>query len=318
MSAPRDERAHHLFFVFEVVMWHQLRKSLVWYVFIAPTFIIYALFVAYPTLQTFRLSVFREVATKQEFVGAAQYLRLLTTDIFYTALLNTIGLGIAFLVIVVPLSLILASLLNQLRIAPNLFKTIYFLPQITSTVAIALIFSYVFQPSWGLVNGTLHALGVSAVPLWLAEPRVGLTGSRALATIMAVWTALGYEMLIFLAGLQAVPSELYDAAVVDGAGSLQVWWYITIPSLRPTVIFILLTGTIDAMSRFSDLWTLGGPSGSPARSLQTVVMYMYQTAFEGSDFNLASAIAVVMFVIVLVLTLVNFRLFLRRDFASAD
>ncbi len=299
-------------------MWHQLRKSLVWYVFIAPTFIIYALFVAYPTLQTFRLSVFREVATKQEFVGAAQYLRLLTTDIFYTALLNTIGLGIAFLVIVVPLSLILASLLNQLRIAPNLFKTIYFLPQITSTVAIALIFSYVFQPSWGLVNGTLHALGVSAVPLWLAEPRVGLTGSRALATIMAVWTALGYEMLIFLAGLQAVPSELYDAAVVDGAGSLQVWWYITIPSLRPTVIFILLTGTIDAMSRFSDLWTLGGPSGSPARSLQTVVMYMYQTAFEGSDFNLASAIAVVMFVIVLVLTLVNFRLFLRRDFASAD
>jgi multiple sugar transport system permease protein len=84
------------------------------------------------------------------------------------------------------------------------------------------------------------------------------------------------------------------------------------------VVFIVLTGTIDAMSRFSDLWTLGGPSGSPARSLQTVVMYMYQTAFEGNDFNLASAIAVVMFVIVLVLTLVNFRVFLRRDFANAD
>jgi multiple sugar transport system permease protein len=299
-------------------MLRQLRKSLVWYVFIAPTFVVYIMFVAYPTLQTFRLSVFREVATKQQFVGAAQYLRLLTTDIFYTALLNTIGLGIAFLVLVVPLSLILATLLNQLRYLPNVFKTIYFLPQITSTVAIALIFSYVFNPSWGLVNGTLHALGVDAVPLWLAEPRLVFTGSRAMATIMAVWSALGYEMLIFLAGLQAVPAELYDAAVVDGAGPLQLWWYITIPSLRPTVIFILLTGTIDAMSRFSDLWTLGGPSGSPARSLQTVVMYMYQTAFEGSDFNLASAIAVVMFVIVLVLTLVNFRLFLRRDFASAD
>ena len=299
-------------------MLRQLRRSLVWYVFLAPTFIIYTLFVAYPTLQTFRLSVFQEVATRQEFVGATQYMRLLTTDVFYTALLNTLGLGIAFLVLVVPLSLILASLLNQLRYAPNLFKTIYFLPQITSTVAIALIFSYVFQPNWGLVNGGLRALGVSTVPLWLAEPRVVLTGSRALATIMAVWTALGYEMLIFLAGLQAVPAELYDAAVVDGAGPLQVWWYITIPSLRPTVIFIILTGTIDAMSRFSDLWILGGPSGSPARSLQTIVMYMYQTAFEGSDFNLASAIAVVMFVIVLVLTLVNFRLFLRRDFANAD
>ena len=299
-------------------MLRQLRKSLVWYVFITPTFIIYAMFVAYPTLQTFRLSVFREVATKQEFVGATQYLRLLTTDIFYTALVNTIGLGIAFLVVVVPLSLILATLVNQLRFLPNLFKTIYFLPQITSTVAIAIIFSYVFQPNWGLVNGALRLLGVSTVPLWLADPRVSLTGSRAMATIMAVWTALGYEMLIFLAGLQAVPVELHDAAVVDGASPLQEWWHITIPSLRPTVIFILLTGTIDAMSRFSDLWTLGGPGGSPARSLQTVVMYMYQTAFQGSDFNLASAIAVVMFVIVLVLTLVNFRLFLRRDFASAD
>ena len=299
-------------------MLRQLRKSLVWYVFIAPTFIIYAMFVAYPTLQTFRLSVFKEVATKQQFVGAAQYLRLLTTDIFYTSLVNTIGLGLAFLVLIVPLSLVLATLLNQLRVAPNLFKTIYFLPQITSTVAVAIIFGYVFQPNWGLVNGALRAVGVNPLPLWLADPRVSLTGSRAMATIMAVWTALGYEMLIFLAGLQAVPSELYDAAVVDGASPLQEWWYITIPSLRPTVVFILLTGTIDAMSRFSDLWTLGGPSGSPARSLQTVVMYMYQTAFEGSDFNLASAIAVVMFVIVLVLTLVNFRLFLRRDFSSAD
>ena len=299
-------------------MLRRLRQSLVWYVFLAPTFIIYALFVAYPTLQTFRLSVFQEVATKQQFVGATQYLRLLTTDVFYAALLNTLGLGIAFLVLVVPLSLILASLLNQLRFAPNLFKTIYFLPQITSTVAIALIFSYVFQPSWGLVNGGLHLLGVSPLPLWLAEPRVVWGGSRALATIMAVWTALGYEMLIFLAGLQAVPAELYDAAVVDGAGPLQLWWFITIPSLRPTVIFILLTGSIDAMSRFSDLWTLGGPSGSPARSLQTIVMYMYQTAFEGNDFNLASAMAVAMFAIVLVLTLVNFRLFLRRDFSNAD
>jgi len=299
-------------------MLRQLRKSLVWYVFIAPTFIIYAAFVAYPTLQTFRLSVFQEEATKQHFVGALQYWRLLTTDVFYTALLNTLGLGIAFLVLVVPLSLILATLLNQLRYFPNLFKTIYFLPQITSTVAIAVIFSYVFNPSWGLVNGGLRLLGVQTVPLWLAEPRVSLTGSRAMATIMAVWTALGYEMLIFLAGLQAVPIELHDAALVDGASPLQEWWHITIPTLRPTIVFILLTGTIDAMSRFSDLWTLGGPAGSPARSLQTIVMYMYQTAFEGSDFNLASAIAVVMFLIVLVLTLVNFRVFLRRDFANAD
>lgn len=294
----------------------QLRKSFIWYVFIAPTFILFGLFVVYPTLETFRLSFFREVATRQEPVGVAQYVRLLTNEVFLAALLNTAFLGIAFLILVIPLSLVLASLLNNLRLGPNLFKVIYFLPQVTSTVAVAIIFSYIFQPNWGLINGALRAIGVNPLPLWLAEPRYVLTGSRSAVTILAVWVALGYYMLIFLAGLQSIPMDLYDAAVVDGAGPLQTWWYITIPSLRPSFIFLFITGTIDAMSRFSDLWTLGGPGGTPARSLQTIVMFMYQTAFESNDFNLASAVAVILFVIVLALTLVNFRTLLRQEFSA--
>lgn len=296
-------------------MLRKLRKSLIWYVFIAPTFVLFGLFVAYPTYETFRLSFFREVATRQELVGALHYVRLLSNQIFVAALLNTAFLGILFLIIVIPLSLVMASLLNNLRVWPNLFKAIYFLPQITSTVAVALVFSYVFQPNWGLVNGFLRQFGVDPLPLWLAEPRYVLTGSRSAATILAIWVALGYYMLIFQAGLQAVPTELYDAAVVDGAGPLQTWWLITIPNLRPTFIFLFITGTIDAMSRFSDLWMLGGPAGTPARSLQTIVMYIYQTAFESNDFNLASAAAVILFVIVLFLTLINFRSFLQREFS---
>ncbi|MFL5805727.1 MAG: carbohydrate ABC transporter permease [Roseiflexaceae bacterium] len=297
-------------------MIRQLRESLVWYAFIAPTFLLFGLFVAYPTFETFRLSFFREVATRQEFIGATHYLRLLSNQLFFSALLNTAALGIAFLAITIPLALIMASLLNNLRHAPKLFKAIYFLPQVTSTVAVALIFGYVFQPNWGLVNGALRSLGVVDLPLWLADPRPSLTGSRAAVTLLAVWVALGYYMLVFQAGLQAIPAQLYDASVVDGAGSLQAWWYITIPSLRPTFVFLFLTGTIDAMSRFSDTWMLGGPGGTPARSLQTIVMYIYQTAFESSDFNLASAAAVLLFLIVLALTLINFRIFLRRDFAQ--
>lgn len=297
-------------------MLRQLRKSLIWYVFVAPTFILFGLFVAYPTFETFRLSFFREVATRQEFVGALHYVRLLGNQVFLASLLNTAFLGIVFLMIIIPLSLVMASLLNNLRIWPNLFKAIYFLPQITSTVAVALVFSYVFQPNWGLVNGLLRELGVSPLPLWLAEPRYVLTGSRAAVTILAVWVALGYYMLIFQAGLQAVPTELYDAAVVDGANSLQTWWFITLPSLRPTFVFLYITGTIEAMSRFSDLWMLGGPAGTPARSLQTIVMYVYQTAFESNDFNLASAAAVILFIIVLLLTLINFRTFLQREFTQ--
>jgi multiple sugar transport system permease protein len=297
-------------------MLRKLRKSLIWYLFVAPTFILFGLFVAYPTLETFRLSFFQEVATRQEFVGALHYIRLLSNQVFLAALINTAFLGIVFLMIVIPLSLIMASLLNNLRVWPNLFKAIYFLPQITSTVAVALVFSYVFQPNWGLINGILRQLGVETLPLWLAEPRYVLTGSRAAVTILAVWVALGYYMLIFQAGLQAVPAELYDAAVVDGAGPLQTWWLITLPSLRPTFIFLYITGTIEAMSRFSDLWMLGGPAGTPARSLQTIVMYMYQTAFESNDFNLASAAGVILFIIVLLLTLINFRSFLQREFAG--
>jgi len=294
----------------------QLRKSLIWCLFITPAFLLFGLFVVFPTEETFRLSFYREVATKQVPVGFNQFIRLLTNDVFLGALANTVFLGLLFLVLVIPTSLILASLLNNLRIAPNLFKVIYFLPQVTSTVAVALVFSYVFQPSWGLVNGALHFIGVDPLPLWLAEPRYVLTGSRSAATILAVWVALGYYMLIFLAGLQSISADLYDAAVVDGAGPLQTWWYITVPSLRPSFVFLLITGTIDALSRFSDLWMLGGPGGTPGRSLQTIVMFIYQTAFEGSDYNLASAAAVIFFVIVLIVTVFNFRGLLQQEFSQ--
>lgn len=297
-------------------MIQKFRKSLVWYAFIAPTFILFGLFVAYPTFETFRMSFFREVATRQEMVGFMHYGRLLTNQIFLNALLNTALLGIAFMVLVIPMSLIFATLINSLRVAPNLFKVIYFLPQVTSTVAVALIFSYVFQPNFGLINGTLRLLGVEKLPLWLANPRLELTGSRSAATLLAVWVALGYYILIFLAGLQAIPSELYDAAVVDGANAFQNWWYITVPSLRPSFIFLIITGMIDALSRFSDLWMLGGPGGTPARSLQTIVMYIYQTAFESNDFNLASAATVILFIVMLLVTLVNFRTLLLPEFSQ--
>lgn len=299
-------------------MLKQIRKSLVWYLFIAPAFLLFGLFVAFPTEETFRLSFYREVATKQVPAGLTQFTRLLGNEVFLGAILNTALLGVLFLIVVIPLSLVLASLMNNLRVAPNLFKVIYFLPQVTSTVAVALVFSYVLQPSWGLVNGTLHWLHVDPLPLWLAEPRYVLTGSRSAVTILAVWAALGYYMLIFLAGLQSIPADLYDAAVVDGAGALETWWYITVPSLRPSFVFLIMTGTIDAMSRFSDLWMLGGPGGTPARSLQSIVMFIYQTAFEGSDYNLASAAAVILFLIVLAITLINFRGLLQQEFSARN
>ena len=295
----------------------RLRRSWHWYALLVVPFALFLLFVIWPTINAFRLSLYKKDGRDEVFVGLDHYVRLLNDQVFIDAVTNTVLLGVAFLCIVLPLSLVLASLMNGIRHFSTPFKVIYFLPQVTSAVAIALIFNYIFQPDWGLLNGILHSVGVEDTPLWLAEPRLSLTGSRAAVTILAVWTGLGYFVIIILAGLQTVPRELYDAAAVDGAGPVQSWRHITLPGLRPILIFLVMTGIIDAMARFSDLWMLGGPNGIPARSLQSIVMFMYRTAFESSNINLASAVAVIFFMIVLLITAVNYGLFLRRDHTSA-
>jgi ABC-type sugar transport system permease subunit len=292
------------------------RGTLVWYGFLAAPLFLIMVFVAYPTAITFRDSVFTETPDGPRWVGLYHFGRLFSNGVFWGALGNTILLGVAFLGITIPLATILASMLNRLRRGSTPLKVIYFLPQLTSSVAVAMMFNYVFQPDWGLLNGTLRALGLDQVPLWLADPRLSLGGSRAAVTLLAVWAGVGYFIIIVLAGLQSIPNDLYDAAAIDGASPVQAWWYVTLPSLRPTFIFLLITGSIDALSRFGDLWTLGGPGGSPARSLQSIVMFMFQAGFESNDYALAATTAVVFFLIVLLVTLIAFWGFLRNEFKA--
>ena len=293
------------------------RGTLVWYGFVLPPLFLILVFIGYPTAITFRQSFFTETpGGGEEFAGTYHFERLFESHVFWGAVANTFLLGAAYLLIIIPVATIFASMLNRLRRGSTPLKVIYFLPQLTSSVAVAIMFNYIFQPDWGLLNGALRAIGVSNLPLWLAEPRYSLTGSRAAVTILAVWAGLGYFIIVILAGLQSIQRDLYDAAAIDGASPLQAWWFITLPSLRPTFIFLIMTGSIDALARFSDLWTLGGPGGSPARSLQSVVMFMYQQGFESQDFSLAAATAVVFFLIVLLITSIAFWGFLRREFKA--
>ena len=150
-----------------------------WYLLLAVPLALFLVFVIWPTINAFRLSLFRMDGRDEVFVGLDHYATLLNDQVFIDAVTNTILLGVAFLVIVLPLSLVLASLMNGIRHFSTPLKVIYFLPQVTSAVAIALIFNYVFQPDWGLLNGTLHALGLQQLPLWLSDPRLTLGGSRA-------------------------------------------------------------------------------------------------------------------------------------------
>jgi multiple sugar transport system permease protein len=300
---------------------HRLRRAfrgtLVWYGFVTPPLFLILIFIAYPTAIAFQQSLFTEVpGGGQNFAGTYHFERLLSDSVFWGAIGNTVLLGMAFLVIVLPLATIFASMLNRIRRGATPLKVIYFLPQLTSSVAIAIMFNYVFEPDWGLLNGALRLIGVNQPPLWLADPRYTLTGSRAAVTLLAVWAGLGYFIIVILAGLQSIASDLYDAAAIDGATPLQSWWHVTLPGLRPTFIFLIMTGAVDALARFSDLWTLGGPGGSPARSLQSIVMYIFQQGFVGSDFSLSAAAAVIFFLIVLVVTVIAFWGFLRREFQA--
>jgi ABC-type sugar transport system permease subunit len=295
------------------------RGTLVWYGFVLPPLFLILVFIGYPTAITFRQSFFTETpGGGEEFAGTYHFERLFESNVFWGAVANTFLLGAAYLLIIIPVATVFASMLNRLRRGSTPLKVIYFLPQLTSSVAVAIMFNYVFQPDWGLLNGALRAIGVTNLPLWLAEPRYTLTGSRAAVTILAVWAGLGYFIIVILAGLQSIQRDLYDAAAIDGASPLQAWWFITLPSLRPTFIFLIMTGSIDALARFSDLWTLGGPGGSPARSLQSVVMFMYQQGFESQDFSLAAATAVIFFLIVLLITSIAFWGFLRREFKAVS
>jgi multiple sugar transport system permease protein len=293
------------------------RGTLVWYGFVLPPLFLILVFIGYPTVISFEQSTFTEVpGGGHRFAGTYHFERLLTDNVFWGALGNTVLLGVAFLVLVIPIATVFASMLNRVRRGATPLKVIYFLPQLTSSVAIAIMFNYIFQPDWGLLNGALRSIGITQLPLWLADPRYSLTGSRAAVTLLAIWAGLGYFIIVILAGLQSIPTDLYDAAAIDGASPLQSWWHITLPSLRPTFVFLIMTGTIDALARFSDLWTLGGPGGSPARSLQSIVMYIFQQGFVGSDFSLSAAAAVVFFVMVLVVTSIAFWGFLRREFTA--
>lgn len=293
------------------------RGTAVWYGFVLPPLFLILTFIGYPTAITFQQSLFSEVpGGGQEFAGTEHFQRLFDSQVFWGSVVNTLVLGVAFLVIIIPLATIFASMLNRVRRGATPLKVIYFLPQLTSSVAVAIMFNYVFQPDWGLLNGTLRAIGITNPPLWLADPRLSFGGSRAAVTILAVWAGLGYYIIVTLAGLQSIPTDLYDAAAIDGASPVQSWWYITLPSLRPTFIFLIMTGSIDALARFSDLWTLGGPGGSPARSLQSIVMFMFQQGFVSQDFSLSAATAVVFFLIVLLITALAFWGFLRREFTA--
>lgn len=278
-------------------------QSYIWYLFLLPALIGIILFMLYPVLESFRLSFYSSNGVKETFVGFSNYTQLiLRQEVFWKAIFNTFYMAIFQVAIAVPLGFIIATLINNLPHFKDLFKVLFFVPYITSLVAASMVFMYLFHPEMGPINFLLESIGFSKIN-WLADP----LSAKWAVIILGVWNWLGFVVVICIANLQTIPAQLYEAAEIDGANSFQKFAYITTPKMMPTFSFLLIMGFIRTLQRFGETYTIGGLEGSPMRSLYTIVGFIYDRGFSGTEYGLASAAAYILFMIIMVVTLINMK-----------
>lgn len=274
------------------------------YMFLLPCLFFLLFMAILPVFLTVIISLtnWGSVATdlsKVSFVGFENYLDLFKDETFYTALKNNILLLVYTIPIQLLLSFALAVMINKFCYFKNFFKSIYFLPYISSTVAVATIWMVVLQPSYGPVTEMLKAIGIENTPKWLSDLHWALPSLSG----MVVWQNLGYDIIIILAALQTVPFELYESADMDGANWFVKIRKITLPMITPTIFFLIIYETMETFRIFDQISVL--TDGGPGDATQVLVYYLYKQAFRNSHINYGAAITVVLFIIVFIITLVQ-------------
>lgn len=286
----------------------RLRKNLIAYSFIAPNFLGFAIFTLVPMIFSLVLSFMKwKGVGAMEFVGIDNFTRLFRDEVFMRALTNTV----TYTALTVPLTLIaalgLAMLLNSKIKGRNFFRTIGFFPYVASLVAVATVWRFLFSPSVGPINMLLKSLlnvPTSELPAWTTDPGAVMF----MVVFFSIWKNMGYYMIIYLAGLQGVNTELYESASLDGAGRWQRFRNVTLPQIAPTTFFVLLILIINSFKVYDIFLNLfAGGDGQLSNATRVIVYQIYNTAFRGLDYGYASAMSMVLFVIVLVVTLVQFR-----------
>ncbi|MCR4401491.1 MAG: sugar ABC transporter permease [Firmicutes bacterium] len=291
------------------------RKALWGYAFLALPLIFFLVVRIYPALSALNMSLHQwdVMSARKPFVGLRNFVELWHDQVFWKAALNTL----LYVVISVPLELILGLLVavtiqsvNRFR---GFYRTIYFVPYITSTVAVSWVWRWMYFKNGGVFNQILLSLGLPAQS-FLSGPEQALY----CVTAVVVWQALGYYVVIFLAGLEMVPSMYKEAAKIDGASSWHVFRYVTLPLLNPTVVFLAVLGTINSLQIFTQIMNMTsggygqGDLGGPLNSTLSLVVYIYKQAFYRFQMGYASAITVVLFAIILVATLIELKVLSRR------
>jgi putative chitobiose transport system permease protein len=284
------------------------RFSLTPYLFLTPALLVIAVFVLYPMVAVFFYSFTSyDIVTPPKWVGLKNFRDLIVDPIFRLALRNSFVYLIVTPVLIV-LSIILAIIVNRKLPGINLFRGLYYIPAISGSIAVGIIWRWVFDAQGGMLNGVLIWLGVLKEPVqWLATPALTIP----IAMLLTIWMGIGYYMMIFLAGLQNIPEELYDAALIDGCNSWQKHYYVTLPGLRPQVTMVLVISSLAAMEVFNEIYVLFGQLGGIMNSGMTMVFYMWYKAFRLQHAGYASAIAIALLVITLAFSIMNIRIFER-------
>lgn len=272
------------------------------YGMLMPTIVIFAVFMVYPIIYSFFLSFMEFSRGSYSFVGFKNYIELFRDPVFYKALFNTFFYLIIQVPIMISLALLLAVLIEQKFVrGRGFFRMATFLPTITSLVAYALVFKVLFNTDHGLINYVVQLFGGEKIQwIYSAWP------ARASIIISITWRWVGYNMIILLAGIQAIPADLYESASLDGANFWQQLFYITIPAIKPIILFTTITSTIGTLQLFDEPYVL--TQGGPNYATITLGEYLYDNGFTYLKFGFASALGYVMVIIIAILSLIQFKL----------
>jgi putative chitobiose transport system permease protein len=279
--------------------------SLTPYLFLSPALSVIAIFVLYPILAVIYYSFTDyDIVTPPQWIGLENYQRLVQDSTFWLALRHSLIYLLVTPTLII-LAIALAIAVNRNLPGIHIFRALYYLPAVSGSIAVGITWRWLFDTQGGLLNGLLVWLGLLQEPVqWLSEPGFTLP----IAMLLTMWMGVGYYMVIFLAGLQNVPEELYDAALIDGCNNLQKHWHVSLPGLRPQITFVAVISGLAALKVFDEIYVLTLRSGGVLDSGVTMVFYLWREAFRLTHAGYASAIALVLLAITLAFSVMNIRL----------
>jgi putative chitobiose transport system permease protein len=285
------------------------KRSITPYTFLLPALVLLGIFVVYPIIAVIYYSFTDyDIATPPVWVGLDNYRRLFEDSTFWLALTHSLVYLIVTPILIV-LSIALAIIVNRRLRGIHIFRALYFVPAVSGSIAIGLAWRWLFDRS-GFINSVLISWGVIDTPIqWLATPALVLP----IAMMLTVWAGVGYYSVIFLAGLQNIPEELYDAARIDGCSDFQKHRYVSVPGLRPQIVFVAVISSLAALKVFDEIYVLTNRTGGILDSGVTMVFYLWRQAFQQDNAGYASAIAIALLAITLVFSVFNVRILERRE-----